>query len=51
LQGRRVYNASFNSSQSLFDESVSVGNIANGIYLLKTIQGNRSTTKRIIISK
>jgi len=51
LQGRRVYNASFNSSQSLFDESVSVGNIANGIYLLKTSQGNKSTTKRIIISK
>tara|TARA_R110001632_G_scaffold140060_1_gene255924 strand:+ start:31590 stop:34892 length:3303 start_codon:yes stop_codon:yes gene_type:complete len=51
LQGRRVYNASFNSSQSLFDESVSVGNIANGVYLLKTSQGNKSTTKRIIISK
>ena len=39
------------SRQSLFDESIATGKLANGIYLLKVSQGNRSTTKRVIISK
>ena len=39
------------SRQSLFDEPIATGKLANGIYLLKVSQGNRSTTKRVIISK
>ncbi|MBT5289170.1 MAG: T9SS type A sorting domain-containing protein [Flavobacterium sp.] len=37
--------------QSLFDEPIATGKLASGIYLLKVSQGNRSTTKRVIISK
>ena len=51
LTGRRVYNSIFESAETVFDNSVNIGNVANGIYLLKATQGNRSTTKRIIISK
>jgi hypothetical protein len=39
------------SRQSLFDKPIATGKLASGIYLLKVSQGNRSTTKRVIISK
>ena len=51
LQGRRIYNSNYTNNQSLFDEPIATGKLANGIYLLKVSQGNRSTTKRVIISK
>lgn len=51
LQGRSIYKKSFSSNSSLFDESMNVGRVANGIYLIKINQGDRSTTKRVIISK
>ena len=51
LQGRSIYKRSFNGNSSRIDESMNIGRIANGVYLIKINQGNRSTTKRIIISK
>ncbi len=51
LQGRSIYTKRFTQNQYLFDESLNIGRVANGLYLLKVTQGNRSTTKRIIISK
>ena len=51
LQGRRVYRSNHTSNQSLFDEPIATGKLANGIYVLNVSQGNKSTTKRIIFSK
>ena len=51
LQGRSIYKRSFTSSNTTFDESMNIGRVANGIYLIKINQGDRSTTKRVIISK
>ena len=51
LQGRRIYSSNHTNNQSLFDEPIATGKLASGIYLLKVSQGNRSTTKRVIISK
>ena len=51
LQGRRIFNKAYNSDRLVFEESINVGNLANGIYLVQVNQGNRSTTKNIIISK
>ena len=51
LQGRRIYSSNHINNQSLFDEPIATGKLASGIYLLKVSQGNRSTTKRVIISK
>ena len=51
LQGRRVYRSNHTSNQSLFDEPIATGKLANGIYILNVSQGNKSTTKRIIFSK
>ena len=51
LQGRRIYSSNHTNNQSLFDEPIATEKLAKGIYLLKVSQGNRSTTKRVIISK
>mgnify|MGYP001041512204 FL=1 len=52
LQGRKVFRSKQNSNnQSMFNQSINTRRLSNGIYLLRAIQGNRSTTKRVIISK
>ena len=51
LQGRRVYRSTHTTSQSLFDEPIVTGKLANGIYVLNVSQGNKNTTRRIILSK
>ena len=51
LQGRRVYHSNHTNNQSLFDEPIATGKLANGIYVLNVSQGNKSTTRRIIFSK
>ncbi len=51
LRGRRIYSEDFSVNQNLFEESISVGGISNGVYLLKVSNGNYSTTKRIIVQK
>jgi subtilisin-like proprotein convertase family protein len=51
LQGRRVYRSNHTSNQALFDESIVTGKLSNGIYILNVSQGNKSTTRRIILSK
>ena len=51
LQGRRVYRSNHTSNQALFDESIATGKLSNGIYILNVSQGNKSTTRRIILSK
>jgi subtilisin-like proprotein convertase family protein len=51
LQGRMILKQNYPSDQLRFEESIVFGNVANGIYLLRVSQGNRSVTKNIIISK
>ena len=51
LQGRRVYHSTHTTSQSLFDEPIVTRKLANGIYVLNVSQGNKNTTRRIILSK
>lgn len=51
LQGRSFFRKNFTSNELVFDKSMNIGKMANGIYLIKINQGDRSTTKRIVISK
>jgi hypothetical protein len=51
LQGRRILTREFTSDQTTFEESIPVGNLASGIYLVRVNQGNRSTTRNLIISR
>jgi subtilisin-like proprotein convertase family protein len=51
LRGRRIFSEDFSVDQNLFKESISVGGISNGVYLIKVSNGNYSTTKRIIVQK
>jgi len=51
LRGRRMYSVEYDTTQNIFEESFSVGNISNGVYLMKISNGKYSTTKRIIIQK
>ncbi len=50
IQGRKVYNTSKKSNSGLFNTTLDFGKLANGIYLIDIQQGNRKTTKRIIIN-
>ncbi|NQY27849.1 MAG: S8 family serine peptidase [Flavobacteriaceae bacterium] len=50
IQGRKVYNTFKESNSGLFNTTLDLGKLANGIYLIDVQQGNRKTTKRIIIN-
>jgi len=50
IQGRNVYNTTKESNSGLFIATLDFGKLANGIYLIDVQQGNRKTTKRIIIN-
>lgn len=51
LQGRTIINRTYDSDRLIFEESMNIGTLANGIYLVRVNQGDRSTTKNIIVSK
>jgi subtilisin-like proprotein convertase family protein len=51
LQGRTIFERAYNSDQVVFEQSINIGNIANGVYIVQVNQGDRSTTKNMIISK
>jgi len=50
IQGRKVYNTTKESNSGLFNATLDFGKLANGMYLIDVQQGNRKTTKRIIIN-
>lgn len=49
LHGRRVFNTSLVSNAGTFNQAIDLGTIAKGVYLLDVQQGNKKTTKRIVI--
>ena len=51
LQGRRILEKTYDSDQSVFEQTLNLGNFANGVYLVRIHQGDRSTTKNMIVSK
>jgi len=50
IQGRNVFNTIKKSNSGLFNTTLDFGKLANGIYLIDVQQGNRKTTKQIIIN-
>ena len=50
LRGRVIFNQSYNQDKAIFEESIHIGNFASGVYLLNVEQGNKQTTKRVLIS-
>lgn len=51
LQGRAIVSKRFEADTALFNEQVNVNSLANGIYLVRVSQGDRTTVKNLIISK
>ncbi len=51
LQGRAIFNQNYDSNESVFEQRINIGNLANGVYLVRVNQGDRSTVKNLIISK
>lgn len=51
LQGRAIYAKKFESDLSVFNQNINIGNLANGVYLVRVKQGDRTTVKNLIISK
>ena len=51
LQGRKVFRSEDSSEQRVYQKTINVRMLANGIYILKATQGNQSTSSRLIISK
>lgn len=49
LAGRSVYVKEYTNISGFFDEDVSLGNIAKGIYLLRVVNGGRLTTRKLIV--
>lgn len=51
IQGRRVYQEAFEEETGLFDKSINLGALSEGVYLLNIRQGNKVGTKKIVINK
>ena len=51
LQGRKVFRTVDSSDLGVYQKTINVRMLANGIYILKATQGNQSTSLRLIISK
>ena len=49
LAGRSIYTKNYSGVSGFFDEDVSLGNIARGIYLIRVANGNTMTAKKIIV--
>ena len=49
IRGRSIFNRSFNATSS-FNETINLGNLQSGIYLVKVTDGNRRSTRKIIIN-
>ncbi len=49
LSGRTIFTRNYNSSTSLFAENVALSRVSSGLYLVQIINGNKQTTKKIII--
>ncbi len=49
LSGRTIYMKNYKNAPTFFDEDISVGSISKGIYLLKISNGNKQTTRKLII--
>lgn len=48
LRGRSIYNKSFGTSSS-FEETINLGNIQSGMYLVNVTDGNKRSTKKVVI--
>lgn len=51
IQGRTVLNKVFNGASGIFEETLNVSNLSNGVYLLNVKQGDQVGTKKVIINK
>jgi len=50
IQGRKVFKTSKESNSDLFNTTLDFRKLANGMYLIDIQQGNKKTTKQIIIN-
>jgi subtilisin-like proprotein convertase family protein len=51
LQGREILHSIEESKTNTYSKEINVQNVASGIYLLKVQQGNKTITKKILVSK
>ena len=51
LQGRKVITSTNKPLEQAFTKAIDTKNISSGVYLLSVSQGNKKTTKKIIITK
>jgi len=49
LSGRSVYAKKYTHVSDVFQEEVSLGNIAKGIYLLRVVNGGKLTTRKLVV--
>jgi hypothetical protein len=49
IRGRLVYNNNFTNSSSVFKETISLGDVKAGIYMVNISEGNRTTSHKLII--
>jgi hypothetical protein len=49
LAGRTVYTKDYKEVSGFFDEAISLGNMAKGIYLLRVVNGGKLSTQKLVI--
>ncbi|WAC00947.1 T9SS type A sorting domain-containing protein [Lacinutrix neustonica] len=49
IRGRSVLNSAFENSSKVFNETINLGNVQSGMYLLNINDGSRTVTKKIIV--
>ncbi|WP_197077348.1 zinc-dependent metalloprotease family protein [Lacinutrix sp. Hel_I_90] len=49
IRGRSVLNNAFENTSGVFNETINLGNVQSGMYLLNVNDGSRTITKKIIV--
>ena len=51
FQGRRMFAKKFDVVNAIFNQNIHIGNLANGVYLVRINQGDRTIVKNVMVLK
>ncbi|MCH2216795.1 MAG: S8 family serine peptidase [Flavobacteriales bacterium] len=51
FQGRRMFAKKFDAVNAIFNQNIHIGNLANGVYLVRINQGDRTIVKNVMVLK
>ena len=51
FQGRTMFAKKFDAVSAIFNQNIHIDNLADGVYLVRISQGDRTTVKNVMVLK